>query len=159
TRMRSITRPAAPAPPACVPSRRASLPLPPLMAPRFQGLSSHLGLNSSHLDPQGKPHQLFMDTNATLDRPRLAPRRLAWGLLAVLALAALLRVWNISGWSMWEDEEGSLRLAQQPFVGFQGYFPVFFLALNKLLTLCGLSIGAARAFPALMGLLSIALTY
>jgi hypothetical protein len=100
-----------------------------------------------------------MSSSSTVAQPQLITRRLAWAILAVLALAALLRAWNITGWSMWEDEEGSLRLAQRPFVGFQGYFPVFFVALNKLLAVTGLSVGAARALPAMMGLVSVALTY
>jgi hypothetical protein len=100
-----------------------------------------------------------MKAPETINLSSRGSSRLAWGVLAVLALAALLRAWNITGWSMWEDEEGSLRLAQRPFVGFPGYFPVFFVALNRLLAVTGLSIGAARALPALMGLLSVALTY
>jgi hypothetical protein len=100
-----------------------------------------------------------MEDSATLKLPTTGSSRLAWGLVAVLALAAALRAWNINYWSMWEDEEGSLRLAQQPFAGFPGFFPVFFVGLNRLLTITGMSIGAARALPVLMGLLSIALTY
>jgi hypothetical protein len=92
-----------------------------------------------------------------------APRRLSvplgWGIVAVLVLAALLRAWDINTWSMWEDEEGSISLAQKPFVGFQGFFPVFFVALNRWLAVTGLSVGAARILPAFLGLLSIALTY
>lgn len=92
-----------------------------------------------------------------------APRRLSvplgWAIVAVLVLAALLRAWDLTTWSMWEDEEGSISLAQKPFVGFQGFFPVFFVALNRWLALTGLSVGTARVLPAFLGLLSIALTY
>jgi hypothetical protein len=82
-----------------------------------------------------------------------------WAFIAVLVIAVLLRAWGITAWSMWEDEEGSIRLAQKPFVGFQGYFPIFFVALNRLLAVTGLSVGAARALPALLGLISIAITF
>jgi hypothetical protein len=92
-----------------------------------------------------------------------APRRwsvlLGWGIVAVLVLAILLRAWDITTWSMWEDEEGSISLAQKPFVGFQGFFPIFFVALNRWLAVTGLSVGAARVLPAFVGLVSIALTY
>jgi hypothetical protein len=84
---------------------------------------------------------------------------LPWAVVFVLVIAALLRVWNLSTWSMWEDEEGSITLAQKPFHGFQGYFPVFFVALNEVMQFTGPSVGAARVLPAVMGLLSIALTY
>jgi hypothetical protein len=100
-----------------------------------------------------------MEVSARLKLPSTDSSRLAWGLVAVLALAAMLRAWNITDWSMWEDEEGSLRLAQQPFAGFPGFFPVFFVGLNRLQAIAGMSVGAARALPGLMGLFSIALTY
>jgi predicted membrane-bound mannosyltransferase len=94
-----------------------------------------------------------------LATPRSYSAGVGWALVGVLALAALLRVWGLTSWSMWEDEEGSLSLAQKPFVGFQGFFPVFFVALNQWLSVTGLSVGAARVLPALLGLLSIALTF
>jgi predicted membrane-bound mannosyltransferase len=90
---------------------------------------------------------------------RPASARLAWALVLVLGAAALLRAWHITTWSMWEDEEGSMTLAQKPYQGFQGFFPVYFVTLHQQMRLTGLSVGAARVFPALMGLLSIALTY
>jgi predicted membrane-bound mannosyltransferase len=80
-------------------------------------------------------------------------------LLFILALATLLRAWNLGAWSMWEDEEGSIFHAQRPYQGFPGFFPVFFVALNQLLGVTGLSVGAARVLPAVMGLLSIVFTY
>src|SRR5262245_20916559 len=82
-----------------------------------------------------------------------------WGILFVLAVGLAVRAGNISTWSLWEDEEGSMSLAQKPFEGFQGYFPIYFVALQQQMRLTGISIGAARALPAAMGLLSIALTY
>jgi hypothetical protein len=90
-----------------------------------------------------------------------APPRtwLFWAFLLVVGVAALLRAWNLDGWSLWEDEEGSILHAQRPTEGFAGFFPVFFVALNQILEVTGISAGAARAFPALMGLLSVALTY
>src|SRR5947209_8575889 len=86
---------------------------------------------------------------------RTTSRRLFWAAMVVLAIATLLRAWNIAEWSMWEDEEGSITLAQKPFVGFQGFFPIFFVALNWVLTLTGNSVGAARALAAALGLLSV----
>jgi hypothetical protein len=101
-----------------------------------------------------------MTTAATpLAAPPQDSARIGWGLVAVLALATLLRLWGLTDWSMWDDEEGSITLAQKPFAGFQGFFPIFFVALNQLLAITGLSVGAARALPAALGLLSIALTY
>jgi hypothetical protein len=98
-------------------------------------------------------------TTTPLTAAKPASTRIAWGVIAVLAFAMLLRVWGLTEWSMWEDEEGSISLAQRPFVGFQGFFPIFFVALNWLMAVTGLSVGAARALPAALGLLSIALTY
>src|SRR5262249_21712605 len=87
------------------------------------------------------------------------PKPEVWLLVLVFGLAALLRVWDITTWSMWEDEEGSIWLAQRPFHGFQGFFPIFFVTLNYALKLTGISVGAARVIPAGMGFLSILLTY
>jgi hypothetical protein len=99
--------------------------------------------------------------NTDRDPNKKPANRWVWGLLLllVLALAVLLRGWNITTWSMWEDEEGSITLAQNPFHGFQGSFPIFFVALNHLLPATGFSVGAARLLPAVAGLASIALTY
>jgi predicted membrane-bound mannosyltransferase len=99
-----------------------------------------------------------MDT-APPPAPRPAPARLLWAFVAVLAVAALARSWHLADWSMWEDEEGSMTLAQKPYQGFQGFFPIYFVALNQQMRITGLSVGAARVLPALMGLLSVALTY
>jgi uncharacterized membrane protein len=80
------------------------------------------------------------------------------GLLVVVGVAILVRAWHLDTWSLWEDEEGSMTLAQKPYDGFQGYFPIYFVALNQQMRWTGLSVGAARALPALMGVLSIAMT-
>jgi hypothetical protein len=60
---------------------------------------------------------------------------------------------------MWEDEEGSMTLAQKPFRGFQGYFPIYFIILNGQMRPTGLSVPAARVIPACMGILSILFTF
>jgi Dolichyl-phosphate-mannose-protein mannosyltransferase len=91
------------------------------------------------------------------DRP--AVDRLMWALLLVLAVAALVRAWNITTWSMWEDEEGSIFWAHRPWEGFAGFSPIFFVALNQTLQVAGMSVGVARLLPAAAGLLSVALTY
>jgi predicted membrane-bound mannosyltransferase len=90
---------------------------------------------------------------------RPAANRIAGVVLLVLAIAVALRAWHLSTWSMWEDEEGSITLAQKPFHGFQGYFPIFFVALNQIMQVTSPSVVAARVFPAVMGVLSVALTY
>jgi 4-amino-4-deoxy-L-arabinose transferase-like glycosyltransferase len=84
---------------------------------------------------------------------------LAWGFVLVLAVATFVRAWNLTTWSMWEDEEGSMTLAQNPFRGFQAFFPVYFIGLKLQMQWTGLSVGAARVLPAFLGVLSIALTY
>jgi hypothetical protein len=94
--------------------------------------------------------------------PEVKKPSAAWpllGLAVVVGIAIGARAWNLSTWSMWEDEEGSLRLAQKPFEGFQGFFPIYFLAVKGQTELTGLSVPAARVLPALLGVLSIVLTY
>lgn len=85
--------------------------------------------------------------------------RTAWGIALVLVGALAFRAWNISTWSMWEDEQGSMALSQHPFTGFAGYFPNYFVLQNLITRIAGPSVGAARVLPAALGLLSIALTY
>lgn len=80
-------------------------------------------------------------------------------MVLVLAIALLTRFWHITTWSLWEDEEWSIAQAFQPDNEFRGFFPIFFAVLNPILAASDLSVGAARLLPALMGILSIGLTY
>lgn len=87
--------------------------------------------------------------------------RMRWTAVAsvtVFAIAIAVRAWHLQTWGMWEDEEGSLRLSQTPYQGFAGYFPIYFLYLNLQTSFTGISVGASRLFPALMGIASVGLT-
>ena len=80
-----------------------------------------------------------------------------WG---ILGLAAVLRFWNLTDWSLWQDEEGSIFLSHHIFeLALPKFFPVFFLSLKGLFSLTGVSVGAGRALAAIFGLLSVWLTY
>ncbi len=93
---------------------------------------------------------------------RTVPRRgssslFIGGLILVLASSISVRSAGLGTWSMWEDEAGSLtRAYEDPTRGFQGYFPIFFVALRSYSEWTGLSVGWLRLFPAACGVLGIA---
>ena len=92
------------------------------------------------------------------DEVRSAPSqwRLIHYVLLVTVVAVLLRVIGLESWSLWEDEEGSLTRAHENLSkGFQGYFPLFFIALKQYADWVGMSVAALRLLPATAGLLSI----
>src|SRR5262245_43069757 len=100
-----------------------------------------------------------MTSAPPIGRPTASlPGQRVWFVL-VLALAVAVRAWHLDTWSLWEDEEGSMSMALWPFGGFQGFFPLYFVVLKAQMQLTGLSVGAARALPALLGVLTVALTF
>jgi hypothetical protein len=90
---------------------------------------------------------------------RLDWLRSPWALVAVLALAVVLRGTGATHWSLWEDEETSIYFSQQPDKPFPRFFPVFFMALHELYQITGVSVAAGRVFAAAVGVLGIALVY
>ena len=85
--------------------------------------------------------------------------RSPWTIVLVLGIATALRFWKISEWSLWEDEEGTIFFSQNLGMSFPSSFPVFFLALNGVFRLTGVSVGAGRFLAAAMGVLSIYFLY
>lgn len=103
-----------------------------------------------------RPPARPLPTTARAGSPGL---HFAAAVLLVLAVAAGLRAVGIDTWSLWEDEEGSLTRAHESlFWGFQKFFPLFFFVLKPYTDWVGLSVGALRALPAALGVLSIAFT-
>jgi hypothetical protein len=82
-----------------------------------------------------------------------------WAILVVVAVAVALRAWGVSEWSLWEDEETSVYFSQQPGKPFPRFFPLFFLALNGVYQLTGVSVAAGRMLAAAFGIASIGLVY
>jgi hypothetical protein len=82
-----------------------------------------------------------------------------WAILVVVAAAVALRAWGVSEWSLWEDEETSVYFSQQLGKPFPRFFPLFFLALNGLYQLTGVSVAAGRMLAAAFGIASIGLVY
>jgi hypothetical protein len=83
----------------------------------------------------------------------------SWPILLVFALAGLLRAWQLTEWSMWEDEEGTVYFSQRPEKSFPQFFPIFFVALRWVYLVTGVSVAVGRVFSAAFGLLSIVLVY
>jgi predicted membrane-bound mannosyltransferase len=81
------------------------------------------------------------------------------GILIVLALAGILRFMYCGEWSLWEDEETAVYFSQNPDMPFASYFPIFFRMLGTVYDVTGVSVTAGRVLVAVIGLLSIALTY
>jgi 4-amino-4-deoxy-L-arabinose transferase-like glycosyltransferase len=79
--------------------------------------------------------------------------------MCVLALAILLRFWNLAEWSMWEDEEGTVYYSQRIDKPFAQLFPVFFFALHVIYQVTGVTVAAGRVFAAVLGILGIVLVY
>ncbi|MBU4184674.1 MAG: glycosyltransferase family 39 protein [Proteobacteria bacterium] len=85
--------------------------------------------------------------------------RSPWAIVLLLGIATVLRLWKISDWSLWEDEEATIYFSQHLGKPFPSSFPVFFLALNGVFRLTGVSVGAGRFLAAAMGVLSIYFLY
>jgi 4-amino-4-deoxy-L-arabinose transferase-like glycosyltransferase len=79
--------------------------------------------------------------------------------LAVLGLAVALRCLRVGDWSIWEDEGTSLFFSQHPEKPFASYFPVFFVLLNWLYQVTGISVTAGRLVAMIFGVAAIAVTY
>ena len=83
----------------------------------------------------------------------------ALGIILILAAAAGLRAWKLTEWSLWEDEETTLYFSQRPDRPFPSGFPVFFLALNGLFRVTGVSVPAGRILSAAVGVFGVWLVY
>ncbi|MHB8973876.1 MAG: hypothetical protein ACYC3X_27170 [Pirellulaceae bacterium] len=79
--------------------------------------------------------------------------------LAVLSLAALLRAWNLTEWSLWEDEEGTIHHAMNLNGGFPSLFPVFFVILRGVFELTGPTVAAGRIVSATIALGGLVVFY
>ena len=79
-------------------------------------------------------------------------------LLAILGVALALRLWHLSTWSLWEDEENTIYFAHRISKVWEGY-PLFFTALKTLYRMTDVSVGAGRLLATFTGLVSIWLTY
>jgi hypothetical protein len=83
----------------------------------------------------------------------------SWGLLCVLAMATVLRIWKIGVWSLWEDEETTLYFSQHLTAWFPSMFPFFFRMLQGLFHVWGISVEIGRGLAAAFGVLSIWVFY
>jgi uncharacterized membrane protein len=83
----------------------------------------------------------------------------SWGLLFVLVIATALRIWRIGAWSLWEDEETSLYFSQHLGAWFPQAFPLFFLSLEALFRVWGISVVVGRGLAAVFGVLSVWMAY
>ena len=82
-----------------------------------------------------------------------------WTIVAVLAVAAILRVWRISEWSLWEDEMTSIYFAHNPERTFPKSFPIFFFILTGISRVTTIDELSGRLLAAFFGVLSIGLTF
>jgi predicted membrane-bound mannosyltransferase len=80
-----------------------------------------------------------------------------WAVIGVVALAALLRTWKVSEWSLWQDEETTLYFSQHLDKGFPRASPVYFVVLHGLYQVTGISVTAGRLLAAVIGTASIGL--
>jgi hypothetical protein len=99
-----------------------------------------------------------------MEPARIEPRRTSmlgspWVVAAVLAAAVISRFLMVTHWSLWLDEETSIRFAQNPAMGFPSHFPVFFVLLGQIFEFTGVSVTAGRLFVATTGALNIVLVY
>jgi 4-amino-4-deoxy-L-arabinose transferase-like glycosyltransferase len=78
-------------------------------------------------------------------------------LLALVALAAFLRVIGLGQWGLWADEAATLRDAQNFGAGI-GY-PIGYACIGVVTRLLGTDPIAARLFPAVIGILTIPIIY
>lgn len=85
--------------------------------------------------------------------------RLPWTLILVLSIAAALRAFDLTQWSLWEDEETTVYFSQNLGKPFPRLIPLFFTMLHGLYRLTGVSVAAGRCLVAVLGVLSIALSY
>jgi hypothetical protein len=83
----------------------------------------------------------------------------SWAFLLILGVAMGLRLLNISEWSLWEDEEGTIYYSQNTGKPFPNSFPIFFVALKGLFHFTGVSVGAGRLLTAFLGALSVWIIY
>lgn len=74
-------------------------------------------------------------------------------------MAAGLRAFKLSEWSLWEDEETTIYFSQQLAKPFPRFFPVFFHLLNRWYELTGVSVGAGRALAGAIGVAGVAAVY
>ena len=93
-------------------------------------------------------------------RTKAAARFLSspWVVVAVLAFATLLRFWDVTQWSLWEDEETTVFFSQNLEKPFPSFFPIYFALLSWVYEITGVSVAAGRVFAALLGLLNIGLS-
>src|ERR1044072_7589400 len=86
-------------------------------------------------------------------------RRMALYLVAVLALAALIRLIWLSKWSLWLDEETAIYHALNLKAAFPRCCPVYFYLLNGFFQISDQYTLAGRFLSTVFGLLSIWLMY
>ncbi|HWY87882.1 MAG TPA: glycosyltransferase family 39 protein [Gemmataceae bacterium] len=82
-----------------------------------------------------------------------------WVVVAVLAFAALLRFWDVTQWSLWEDEETTVFFSQNLQKPFPSFFPIYFALLSWVYEITAVSVASGRVFAALLGILNIGLVY
>ncbi len=80
-------------------------------------------------------------------------------IFVILGIAAGLRFANLYEWSLWEDEETTIYFSQHLDHSFPSSFPIFFILLNGLFRLTGISVEVGRLIPAAAGVLSVWLVY
>jgi 4-amino-4-deoxy-L-arabinose transferase-like glycosyltransferase len=77
----------------------------------------------------------------------------------VVVLAVVFRIWHLSLWSLWEDEEATIHYALNPNKRFPSAFPIFFLGLRGFFSITGVSVWTARLFSVAIGLASLTLVF
>ena len=95
----------------------------------------------------------------TADAKASVVRHWTWLVLAVVAVSVAVRLWHLTDWSLWEDEEGSIFYALNLNRPFPRRFPVFFRALHGFFAVAGESVSGARIFSACIGLVSLGIVY
>jgi predicted membrane-bound mannosyltransferase len=77
----------------------------------------------------------------------------------VVTVAVVARLWHLSTWSLWEDEEATIHYALNPHKWFPSAFPIFFLGLRGFFSMAGVSVTSARAFSVAIGLTSLLIVF
>jgi len=89
----------------------------------------------------------------------LSSENFDWPICLILILATLLRIFGIGTWSLWQDEETSIFFSKNIGMAFPQAFPIFFLILDGVFQLVGISYWVGRGLAGFFGIASIWLSY